>query len=310
MALYAPTPAIPLGAEDWTRVVTVAARDAAALVAKAVRNGRLGVGDASRYSSLVTVLQSLHNLSPAEAKVAATALAPLLTKMAADLNTLTDTLPDHAAAAVDDLTSFLGQAGQGKVANVGALEATTRRTQLAITKDWTRLAASTQQGIVDAVTTAMAGGLGPHDAAKAMTKGVLNQGGLTMARANMIARTEMADLYDASRMGWLQDNADVVDGYWWRARDDACAICQINHGQRFDTDEPPDRHHNCRCVMVPIPKGRGLPAQAKPRDRDAIIDRLPKSWRGDLPTDLRDLVVKRDNPGWRPSLTLVKPSAA
>lgn len=305
MALYAPSPAIPLGSEDWTRVVQLASRDAAALAAKAARNGgRLGVGDASRYETLTATLRALHRLTTAEAKVAATALAPLLTQLSRDLQLLTAALPAHAARSVSDLASFLASAGQAKVVNVGALEATTRRIQMAITKDWTRLAASTQQGIVDAVTTAMAGGLGPRDAARAMARGVTNVGGLTMARANTIARTEMADLYDASRLGWMQDNAASVDGWWWRAREDACPICQILHGETFDTDDPPDRHHNCRCVMVPIPTGRGLPASAAARDRDSIVARLPKSWRDDAPADLRTLVVKHQNPGWRPSLAL------
>jgi uncharacterized protein with gpF-like domain len=155
------------------------------------------------------------------------------------------------------------------VANVGALEATTRRTQLALTKDWTRLAASTQQGIVDAVTAAMAGGLGPHDAAKAMTKGVLNQGGLTMARANTIARTETVGAYvqgDLAGARALGDSGPVekvwvaaIDARTRPSHEDADGQC-VPIDDTFDVGgEAMDAPHdpsapdgevvNCRCIV-------------------------------------------------------------
>lgn len=302
---YAPSPAIPAGMNpgDWQRTVAAIARSVELLVAKAQRNGRLGVGDASKYATLVETLQTLNRLNPTDARISAAALGPLLEQMRASLGDVLDTLPEHAQNSVEDLTSFLGAAGQGKVGSGAALAATTARVSQSITNDWTRLASRTRTEVVTAITQGMAGGLNPKEVARQIT----NLGGLAHARALTIARTEMADLYDSARLGWMGENTDVVRGWWWRARPDACPMCQILHGEQFAPDEAPDRHHNCRCVMVPIPDGANPPPEARPRPRASIVTMLPKSWRDDLPADLTTLVGKRDNPGWRPSRVLRRP---
>lgn len=330
--LYQPSPAIPLAssADRWAKVIDASAREASGLVAKAERNGgRLGKGDASKFLSLVTTLEATGKISGAESKVAATALAPLLGEMRATLGNLLADLPEHAERSVADLAVFLGQRGQSKVANRGALAALASRTTQNMTADWTRLAVQTRDGIVEATSRAMGAGLNPRDAARVMSQGVTDVGHLTYARANTIARTEMADLYDASRLAYMQGDPDV-EGWVWRARPDACPICQIQHGRFFAPSDPPHRHHNCRCLIVPIPKSlvNGKASGPKPgdyvwggqldkslmeplggrRDRASIVKRLPKSWDLDPNLDLRTLVATRQNPGWRPSLTLQRPA--
>lgn len=326
--LYQPSPAIPLAsaADRWAKVIDASAREASGLVAKAERNGgRLGKGDASKFLSLVTTLEATGKISGAESKVAATALAPLLGEMRATLGNLLADLPEHAERSVSDLAVFLGQRGQTKVANRGALAALAARTTQNMTSDWTRLAVQTRDGIVEATSRAMGAGLNPKDAARVMSQGVTDVGNLTYARANTIARTEMADLYDASRLAYMGGDPDV-EGWVWRARPDACPICQIQHGRFFAPTDPPHRHHNCRCLIVPIPKSLVGKVPPKPgdyvqptnvdqslleplymRSRADIRARLPKSWDVDPLTDLRTLVATRQNPGWRPSLTLQRP---
>lgn len=333
MNLYAPSPAIPvpsLKADRWARIVDSAAREASRLVGKAERNGgKLGVGDASRYLSLHTTLSAMEFLTPAQSKVAAASLGPLLGELGRVAGEMEGALPLHAAAAVDDLDTFLRAAKVvPKVADTGALAALAARTRVAMTADWQRLAERTKDGIVEGVTRAMAGGLSPADAATVMREAVGEVGGLTHARALTIARTEMADLYDASRMGFMQANADVVDGWVWRARPDACGICQIQHARFFTVQEPPMRHHNCRCLMVPVPHLNALQEAVTPGDYltdravvpggplDTIVPRtpasirakLPKAWAKDLPDDFRTLIGTTPNTGWRPSLTLVRPT--
>ena len=327
--LYRPSPAIPLAStgDRWARVIEGSAREAASLVAKAERNGgRLGKGDASKYLSLITTLEGVKKITPAQSQVAAAALGPLLGELRNSLATMIDELPEHAEESVADLGRFLGRYGQAKVANRGALAATAARTTQNMTADWTRLAAQTRDGIVEATVRSMGAGLNPTDAARRMQNLATDVGTLTYARANTIARTEMADLYDAARLGYMAGNPDV-HGWMWRARPDGCAICQIQHGQVFKSTEPPNRHHNCRCIVVPIPAsmvedrdwvvaGEYIPpgvlpgslGDLSPRPRHEIVAQLPKSWEPNLPRDLRELVVTRQNPGWRPSLALQRPS--
>lgn len=330
--LYQPSPAIPLASagDRWARVIEATAREAGSLVAKAERNGgRLGKGDASKYLSLISTLEGVKKITPAQSQVAATALGPLLGELRSSLGDMIESLPEHADESVGDMARFLGRYGQPKVANRGALGALAARTTQNMTSDWTRLAVQTRDGIVEATTRAMGAGLGPAEAARKMEGLVTDVGHLTYARANTIARTEMADLYDASRLAYMGDSPEV-EGWVWRARPDACPICQIQHGRFFAPTDPPHRHHNCRCIIVPVPGSllTGKASGPKPgdyvwdgqldkslmeplggrRNRIDILKSLPKSWKVDPNVDLRTLVVARNNPGWRPSLSLVRPA--
>lgn len=309
MAAWEPSPAIPAGAKpkEWRRVIDAAAAESARLVEKAHKTGSLGVGDAARWRSLQASLQAVGGLSKAEASISATGIGPLLEYANTSLADMTASLPAHAKGAVDELQTFLKTQGFDVLGDKGALGAAAARTKVAMTSDWANLAKTTQQGIIDATLVAMAGGQNPRDAARKMRGMVTDVGGITYGRALTIARTEMADLYDSSRIAYMKSTG-VVDGWWWRARDDACPICQIQHGRKFAPDQHPNRHHNCRCLMVPLvdddtPLGDYLPGKMRPRE--SVLAKLPKGW--DAPDDLRSLIGLRDNPGWRPSLALVKP---
>lgn len=41
----------------------------------------------------------------------------------------------------------------------------------------------------------------------------------------------------------------------WQATQDGetCEICRLRHGKRYRADRVPERHENCRCILVPDP---------------------------------------------------------
>jgi hypothetical protein len=118
----------------------------------------------------------------------------------------------------------------------------------------------------------------------------------------------MADLYDSARFATMRapENAAVFSGgWWWRARPDACALCQALHGEVFDVGTDPHRHHQCRCIIVPYTAAAPPPPH---RSADDIAAQLPASWpRLDTREDYRRLVGLRENRRWRPSHTMRHP---
>ena len=109
------------------------------------------------------------------------------------------------------------------------------------------------QGMRDALTTALATGMGPRETARLMRR----QFGVGLTRALRISRTEQLRAYrEASRRNY-EANSDIIDGWIWLAACDSrtCAACWAMHGRKFDVKEKPANHVQCRCVMVPSVKG-------------------------------------------------------
>ena len=124
-------------------------------------------------------------------------LAP---QLHASLNDLDAALAGHAAVAAADITGLAAPAGYQIIPNLNALQAIAARSSQAITHDWQRLTATARDLIVGELNRAMAAGLNPADAYQLLSQALEEVGGNVFARAMNIARTEMADCYDAARM--------------------------------------------------------------------------------------------------------------
>lgn len=154
-----------------------------------------------------------------------------------------------------------------------------------------------------------------------------------LARAERIARTEMLEAHRAADRAMVDRNRDVVAAAVWTATLDArtCPACVAMHGVEFPPEETgPIDHQQGRCVFVyrtktwaelGIPGVQDVSAAVDMQgERDAWWDNLtPESQDAALgkarADHLRnggrweDLVTRRDNPGWRPSISTTPLSA-
>lgn len=139
-----------------------------------------------------------------------------------------------------------------------AVNAMVQRTTEQITVRSYYLSKDATLAVQEALRIGVAGGLGPDEIAQRMidrVDGVFHGG---MARATVIARTEMMDTYlDASLQSRLE-NADIMAGWEWFAHldsDRTCISCIAQHGTRHPFDEPgPLDHHQGRCDALPVTK--------------------------------------------------------
>lgn len=314
---YQPSPAIPPGMDPraWQTAIDSLADETARLASRLHAGQPIPAGMVARVRSLQTTAAALRRLAPMgkdkdKAIVAAYGVAGMLSPLYNSGTELRKALGPHAIAAADELSGWAAKRGFSAVADVDALHALTARSTVALTHDWERLTAATTDRIVRSVGAGMVGGLNPREVASRIEGAMTDAGAMTWARGMLIAQTEMADLYDASRLNLMSSNTDVFGGWWWRARPDACPICQIKHGMVHEAGEPSLRHHRCRCVQVPIigqpPAAPGDYMPGMQRDPDRIKGMLPKKVRDSLPdgADLRGVLGVGGNKGWRDSLRL------
>lgn len=153
-----------------------------------------------------------------------------------------------------------------------------------------------------------------------------------LARAERIARTEMLDAHRAADQAMAQRNRSVIAAAVWTARLDSrtCPACVAMHGVEFPPDEfGPTDHPQGRCTFIYRTKTwdelgfTGIePAQVvdQSAERDAwwanLTDESQDAILGKPRADhLRnggswdDLVTRRDNPDWRPSIGVTPLSA-
>lgn len=102
--------------------------------------------------------------------------------------------------------------------------------------------------------------------------------------ARTLTRTYAAHVTSAARAETYQQNADVIDGEVWTATldDRTCPICGALDNKRFPLGKGPTApvHMNCRCVRVPIIKGREKLIKAgllKEGTRASIDGQVPES---------------------------------
>lgn len=273
--------------------------------------GTPGIGAARQWQLRVALLQKLEKLDPEAAGLAATLTLQSDAVLAGEFAGLVNQkLPGEISGIVGEWNAWAkGAKGAEVLIPDSLIKQALARSTTAITSDWQNLAASTQSAVAGAVAKGSLLGKGV-DAVAAELRGVA---GMTGARARLIARTELADARDHVSMGMFRELD--VQAYVWKAKPDACPICQINHNRAFSADQPPNRHHQCRCLIIPLPEDE-IPEGwqsgdyvGRPRPRSAIVKDLPKSWLPDLPDgdDLRLLTGLGDNPGWRPSWRLFPP---
>ena len=108
-----------------------------------------------------------------------------------------------------------------------------------------------------ALVLGQSAGDNPRDVARRMVKQARDafNGGIT--RAQVIARTEMADAHRGAAEASQNANTDVLEGWVWWAQlgPRTCSSCIAQHGQLHPLDEPgPLDHHQGRCTRLPRTK--------------------------------------------------------
>ena len=139
--------------------------------------------------------------------------------------------------------------------------------------------------------------------------------GMARHRSETIARTEMHRVYRAASRDTYYANADVVQGWMWRAHIDSrtCPACIVMDGTMHPVEDTLDGHPRCRCAMIPVTIP--LPGMDATAVRDArkgaewlkaqdagTQDRILGPTKGDLlrrgQIDTQDLVRRVDDPTW------------
>ena len=119
------------------------------------------------------------------------------------------------------------------------------------------LSVEASEAVRRSLVLGLAGGENPREVARRMiemVEGPFNGG---VARAQVIARTEMIDAHrDATKLA--QDaNADILQGWYWYTNLDlrTCPSCVEQHGKLHPLDQPgPLDHQQGRCARLPAVK--------------------------------------------------------
>jgi hypothetical protein len=94
----------------------------------------------------------------------------------------------------------------------------------------------------------------------ALSEAISNATAFSEARADMIARTEIAIANVEGSMLAYRESGVVDKKVWLLAQDNPCEVCianaeqgMIDFNDRFDSgDEAPPAHPNCRCDIIPV----------------------------------------------------------
>lgn len=205
-----------------------------------------------------------------------------------------------------------------------ALDAIVNRTARRITALSGHLTRDVIAAIRDELARGMREGTSPEEVARLIVRRAEGQfaGGLT--RALTIAHTEVADSYRQAAMISQWAARDVLRGWVWicQLRPNSCGACWAMHGTEHPLDEPgPDDHPNGKCIRGPSTKSwkeLGFDFPETPSllpDAQTAFAALSRSQQlavmGPTRLDLldrgeiswSDLATRRENPGWRPSIT-------
>ena len=194
------------------------------------------------------------------------------------LGRLTMTAGQHAAQLAG---SQLPRTSRGAIAwlptNPAALEAIVKRATQQITARHYFLSREATRSVRSALRLGMAAGDNPRTVARDMirrTEGVFNGG---LARAEVIARTELLDGYRNATNQAYAANRDVLDGWQWLAElsERTCPACLSMNGTMWPVDEPGPMDHHCgRCTSVPVIKPLNQLGIGGPEPRSAVPDSL------------------------------------
>lgn len=164
------------------------------------------------------------------------------------------------------------------------------------------------------IRQALAGGIAAGDGAAEIAERIRAASGMSITRAETIARTEVNRAYrEATRQSYAA-NADVLDGWVRVCSGDSrtCAACWALHGTRHSVQTPCATHPRCRCVMVPDVAGmdQSIPSadtlfgrMSESGQREALGPGRFEAWQAGAPLSGFGRVV--DNPRWGPVAEVV-----
>ncbi|MEU7590621.1 phage minor head protein [Micromonospora sp. NPDC049230] len=203
-----------------------------------------------------------------------------------------------------------------------ALEAIAVRARSQIHSSTWSLTEDATQAMRRALISGVATGAHPTEAARSMVdqvEGAFNGG---LARAMVIARTEMLDAYRDTSAAVHHANSAVLAGWTWISTLDGrtCPSCWAMHGTHHPLDERgPDDHQQGRCARMPRVKSwaemgiPGVEGQDATPDAQKVFAALPRadqlSVMGPARLELlnsgqitwADLATSRDSQAWRRS---------
>lgn len=137
------------------------------------------------------------------------------------------------------------------------VDAMVKRTTEQITARSYALSVEATDAMNRALVLGQSAGDNPRAAAARMVRDAEAAFNGGLARAQVIARTEMIDAHRNAAKAAQDANADVLEGWVWVAElgPRTCASCIIQHGELHPLDEPgPLDHHQGRCARVPRTK--------------------------------------------------------
>lgn len=142
-----------------------------------------------------------------------------------------------------------------------------------VTEMLTTYAATGAQAAGDQLVQAVALGENPRKIASTVARQLDTE----TWKGLRIARTEVIRAHTAGAIATMRSTPTITPAYEWAAQGSrACVACLAMHGTVHTTDQPPARHPNCRCVMLPVvidpTTGRAI-SMPKQSGQD-IIDRM------------------------------------
>ena len=200
------------------------------------------------------------------------------------------------------------------------VEAMVKRTTEQITARTYALSVEATEVMNRALNLGISAGDNPRDVARRMIQQARDGFNGGIARAQVIARTELIDAHRNAAQASHDANRDVLAGWVWWAElgPRTCPSCVMQHGKLHDLDEPgPLDHHQGRCARLPrtktwaelgfdVPESRpgietGLDwfhRQPEGVQRSILGPQRFEAWQaGDYPADRWS--VRRETVGWR-----------
>lgn len=209
-----------------------------------------------------------------------------------------------------------------------ALDAIVTRSTKAVTAATRPLSRQATAAMKATLIRGVAVGDSPEQAARIMlarSRDGFNGG---LARARVIARTEIVDAHRAAATAARDANRDVLRGWRWTTEFSSrtCPACLSMHGTEYGPGEPgPLGHQCCRCAATPITRSwRELgfdipePAGIEQETGEQWLARQPETvqkqvlgngwqaWKaGNWPAS--QWATRRTSDGWRDSYTTATP---
>lgn len=176
--------------------------------------------------------------------------------------------------------------------NPDAMEAVVKRATQQITARHYYLSVDATRSVRSALRLGIAGGDNPRTVARDMiarTEGAFNGG---LARAEVIARTEIIDAYRASAFEAHLANRDVLAGWQWLAElsSRTCTACLDQNGSEHPLEEEGPIDHQCgRCSRVPLLRPMKDLGIAGPEPRSVVPD--SEAWFNSQPAEVQRQIM-------------------